>query len=71
MIKKRLENIQLLHQILKLIWLRLPPCFSNLLPHIYRVNHSFAFFKRVDELFIEAPNPHDDKQGWLKNQSNL
>ena len=24
---------------------RLPPCFSNLFPHIYGVNHRFAFDK--------------------------
>ena len=46
---------------------RLPPSFSNLLPHIYRVNHRLACDKR----FEEAPNPYDDKQGWLKNQNNL
>ena len=34
---------------------KLPPYFSNLLPHIYRVNHCFAFDKRADEEFIEAP----------------
>ena len=50
---------------------RLPPWFSNLLPYIYRVKHRLAFYKRADEPFIEAPNPYDSKQGWLKNQNNL
>ena len=42
-----------------------------MLPHIYRFNHRIAFYKQADEPFIEAPNPYDDKQGWLKNQNNL
>ena len=49
----------------------LPPCFSNLLPHICPVNHHLAFDKRADEPFMETPNSYDDKQGWLKNQNNL
>ena len=49
----------------------LPPGFSNLLPHIYRFNHRLAFYEQADEPFIEAPNPYDDKQGWLKNQNKL
>ena len=50
---------------------RLPPSFSNLLPHIYRVNHRLVFYKRADDPFKEAPNPYDDKQGWLKTQNNF
>ena len=49
---------------------RLLPRFSNLLPRI-RVNHRLAFYKRADKPFIEAPNPFENKQGWLKNQNNL
>ena len=40
---------------------RLPLCCSNLLPHIYGVNHRLAFYKRADEPFIKAPNLHDGK----------
>ena len=50
---------------------RLPPCFSNLLPHIYRVSHRLAFYKPADEPFVKSPNLYDDKQGWLKKQHNL
>ena len=50
---------------------RLPPCFSELIPHIYRVNHLLAFYKRPDKSFVEAPNPYHDKQGWLKKQNSL
>ena len=37
-------------------------CFSNLLRHIYRVNHRLAFYKQADELFIQALNTNDNKQ---------
>ena len=50
---------------------RLPPCFGNFLSHIYRGNHHLALYKRADETFIEASNPYDGKQGWLKNHTNL
>ena len=41
-----------------------------MLPHIYRVNHRVAFYKRADEPFIEAPNLYDDKQSLLENQNS-
>ena len=52
---------------------RLPSCFRIcFLTHtLYRVNHRLAFDKRADEPFIEAPNPYDDEQGWLKYHNNL
>ena len=49
---------------------RLLPCCCNLLSHINRVNHRLAFYKQANEPFTEAPNPYDDKRGWLKNQNN-
>jgi len=50
---------------------RLPPCFGDLVAHIYRVNHRLAFYKRAHTPIIEAPNPFDEKQGWIKNQNQL
>ena len=50
---------------------RLPPCFSYLLSHIYRVNHRLDFYKRDDKPFISVLNPSDGKQSWLKDQNNL
>ena len=38
-----------------------PPLIKN---YIYR-----PFIEASIKPFIEAPNPYDDKQGWLKNQN--
>ena len=50
---------------------RLPPCVSNLIPHIYQVNHRLAFYKRTHIPIIESPNPWDDKQGWTKSPNQV
>ena len=44
---------------------------QNVLHIIYRVNHRLAFHKRANKPFIEAPNPYDEKQGWLKDQNHF
>ena len=44
---------------------RLPPCQSALKPHIQRVNHRAALYKRANEAILEKPNPYDDGQGWV------
>ena len=46
---------------------RVPPCRSSLEPHIYRVNHRVAIFKREYLPNIEIPSPTDEKQGWVIN----
>ena len=58
MIKKMVGDDLTLALNSKIALARLPPCFSNLLPHIYRVNHRLAFDKRADEPSIEARNPY-------------
>ena len=60
-----------MHQTLKWIWLDFLRALEFASSHIYGVNHRLAFDKRADEPFIKAPNPYDDKQGWLRNQNNL
>ena len=50
---------------------KLPPCFDNLLPHIYRTNYRLAIYKRADQPIVEAPKPFDEKQGWIKNEEGL
>ena len=73
MIKKMVGDDLTLTSKSKMDLARLPPCLNNLLPHIkaYIVNHRLAFYKQADEPFMEAPNPFDCKQGWLKNQNNV
>ena len=47
---------------------RLPPCQSSLQPHIDRVNHRLAIYKRADQPIFWTPKPYDQGQGWTKNQ---
>lgn len=44
---------------------RLPPCQSALEPHIQRVNHRVALYKRADQPLVEKPRPYDEQQGWV------
>lgn len=48
---------------------RLPPCRDNLVPHIQRVNHRLACYKRASQATFWRPKPHDLGQGWEKNDS--
>lgn len=45
---------------------RLPPFKDNLVPHIARVNHHLAHYKRTDKAISWSPNPCDPGQGWEK-----
>ena len=63
MVKKMVGDDLTLTSNSKIDLARLPPCFSNLVSHIYRVNHRLGFYKRAVGPFIKAPNPNDDKQG--------
>ena len=45
---------------------RLSPARDNLSPHIWRVNHRLATYKRVYQAIVEFPKPHEDEQGWEK-----
>ena len=51
-----------------MIWLNFHRALV-MFPPIRRFNHRLAFYKQAEEPFIEASNPHDDKQDWLKNQN--
>uniref|UniRef100_UPI00358F4B42 putative helicase MOV-10 n=1 Tax=Myxine glutinosa TaxID=7769 RepID=UPI00358F4B42 len=42
----------------------LPPCHSALKPHVQRVNHRVALFKRAHKPRIEKPKPDSEGQGW-------
>ena len=50
---------------------RLPPCHPTLKPHLQRVNHRVAFYKRADESILEKPNPYDDGQGWIRTEGGV
>ena len=50
---------------------RLPPCYSTLKPHIQRVNHRVALYKRADEAIVDKTKHYDEGQGWLKNKGVL
>ena len=50
---------------------RLPPCQSALKPHIQRVNHRAALYKRANEAILEKPNQYDDGHGWVNKHEGV
>ena len=50
---------------------RLPPCRANLMPHVQRVNHRLAHYKRATNPIFDSPCPFDPNQGWEKNENGL
>lgn len=50
---------------------RLPPCHSALKPHLQRVNHRVALYKRAHEAIVERPKPYDDGQGWIMSADGV
>lgn len=50
---------------------RLPPCSSALKPHVQRVNHRVALYKRAHQGIIEKPKPYEDGQGWIKTDDGV
>ena len=67
MLKKMVGEDQTLHKSSKVDLSRLPPCQDALIPHINRVNHRVACFKKAKIPIFESPSPHDENQGWLLN----
>lgn len=47
---------------------RLPPCRDNLIPHIGRVNHRLANYKRAHIPIFWLPMPYDADQGWERTE---
>lgn len=47
---------------------RLPPCRDNLVPHVNRVNHRLAIYKRAATPTFWCPKPYDPNQGWEKTE---
>ena len=50
---------------------RLPPCRSALKPHIQRVNHRTALYKRAHVPIVEKPKPYDEGQGWVRTTEGI
>jgi hypothetical protein len=50
---------------------RLPPCKSALKPHVQRVNHRVALYKRADQQNPEKPKPYDGEQGWMRTEEGV
>ena len=65
MLKKMVGEDDELTRKLKVKFSRLPPCANSLLPHVDRVNHMVAIFKRSHVPLYEATKPYDG-QGWVK-----
>ena len=43
-------------------------CYSALVPHLQRVNHCVALFKRAHVSILEKPEPFEVGQGWTKTE---
>ena len=55
----------------KIDLVRLPPCHSALKPHLQRLNHRVALYKRADESILEKLKPYDDGQGWIRTEDGV
>ena len=70
MLKKMVGENERLTSKSKVELSRLPPCRDALRPHIQRVNHRMALYKRAQCPIIEKPQPYDD-QGWVMVDNHL
>ena len=71
MLKKMVGEDELLTTKSKVDLSRLPPCRDNLVPHIQRVNHHLAIYKRADQAMFSCPKPYSPGQGWEKTQEGV
>ena len=71
MLKQMVGEDQELTQKSRVDLSRLPPCRDNLVPHIYRVNHRLAHYKRADNAIFCIPNRYDPGQGWKKTDERI
>ncbi|KAK2174779.1 hypothetical protein NP493_778g04022 [Ridgeia piscesae] len=55
----------------KIDLVRLPPCHSALKPHLQRLNHHVALYKRADESILYKFKPYDDGQGWIRTDDGV
>ena len=71
LLKKMVGEDSTLNTKSKVDMVRLPPCRDSLIPHIHRVNHRVACYKRAAEPIFERPKPYDEGQGWLKTEEGV
>ena len=71
LLKKMVGEQNTLNSKSKVDLMRLPPCQTSLIPHVQRVNHRVACYKRAAESFFERPKPYDENQGWLKTEEGI
>ena len=50
---------------------RLPPCYYALKPHLPRLNHRVALYKRADESILEKIKTYDDGKGWIRTEDGV
>ena len=70
MLKQIIGDDETLHLKSRVDLSRLPPCKNTFIPHIYRVNHRIAQYKRASDAIFESPKPFDLCQGWEKTEKN-
>ena len=66
MLRKMVGEDETLSMKSKVDLARLPPCQDSLVPHVQRVNHRLACYRRASLPIFERPKPHENNQGWLK-----
>ena len=71
LLKKMAGDDQTLNAKSKVDMVRLPLCLGSLIPHVQRVNHHVACYRRAAEPIYERPKPHDKGQGWLKTDEGV
>jgi hypothetical protein len=71
MLKKMVGDGEKLSTKSKIDLSRLPPCKDNLVPHIQRVNHRVAIYKRAHISVFWRPEPYDPGQGWEKTDGGF
>lgn len=71
MLKKMVGDDEQLTMKSKVDLARLPPCKRNLIPHVQRVNHRLANYKRANQATFWRPKPSDEGQGWEKNENGV
>ena len=71
LLKKMIGEDHTLNYKSKVDMVRLPPCQDSLVPHVQRVNHRVASYRRAAEPIFERPKPYDEGQGWLKTEQGV